>query len=109
MGNVLEDVTDQNYEDAIQAQASVIAYGIASCEPCALYDPILEKAASLFPHVRIGKAKMHVPGRCRGIKKIHNFETYPMTHFFSQGQLLFSKEGKIDEAELAALITQYFS
>lgn len=52
---------------------------------------------------------MHVPGKCRGIKKLHNFETYPTTHFFSNGTLLLTREGKIEPEELVALIAQHFS
>ena len=59
--------------------------------------------------MRFGKAKMHVPGKCRGIKKQHNFETYPTTHFFSNGTLICAKEGKLEFPELAALLAKYFS
>lgn len=107
MSGVVEDISDENYDRFRQAQAAVVAYGIASCEPCAAYDPILEQTASHYTQVRIGKAKMHVPGRCREIKKQHNFETYPTTHLFSNGKLLLSREGKIEAAELAVLIDQY--
>ena len=49
-----------------------------------------------------------IPGRCRAIKKQHQFETYPTTHFFSQGTLVLTKEGKLEAAELAGLIDQHF-
>jgi thiol-disulfide isomerase/thioredoxin len=105
-GNV-EDVSDENYEQFRQAPAAVVAYGIASCEPCNAYDPVLEETAARFSGVKIGKAKMHVPGRCREIKKTHTFETYPTTHLFSKGKLLLTREGLIDKAELAALINDH--
>ncbi len=108
MGGHLEDVSDANYEEFVQASASVVAYGIASCEPCTAYDPILEQTTRRFPEVRIGKAKMHVPGRCREIKKRHQFETYPTTHLFSDGKLLLTREGKVEAEELAALINDHF-
>ncbi len=104
---MVEDVSDSNYEEFRQALAAVVAYGIASCEPCAQYDPVLEKVAAQFKDVRIGKAKMHVPGRCREIKKQQQFETYPTTHLFSQGKLVMSREGKLDVEELAALINDH--
>lgn len=104
---MVEEVSDANYEEFRQAPAAVVAYGIASCEPCNEYDPILEQTASRFPNVRIGKAKMHVPGRCREIKKQHQFETYPTTHFFSKGKLLLTREGKVQPDELAALINDH--
>ena len=107
MAGTVENVTDENYEELKGAQATVVAYGIAACEPCAAYDPILEEVARKLPGVRIGKAKMHVPGRCRAIKKQHQFETYPTTHLYSQGNLLLTREGKVEEVELIALIKQY--
>ncbi|MGH7254787.1 MAG: thioredoxin family protein [Nitrospirales bacterium] len=107
MGAVVQDVSDSNYEEFRQAPAAVVAYGIASCEPCTEYDPILETIAERFPDVRIGKAKMHVPGKCREIKKQHTFDTYPTTHLFSKGTLLLSREGKIEADELAALINDH--
>ena len=107
MAGVVEDVSDENYEGFIQAQAAVIAYGIASCDPCQAYDPILEDIAARYSQIRIGKAKMHVPGRCREIKKHHQFQTYPTTHLFSQGTLILTREGKLETSELADLIDQY--
>lgn len=107
MAETVENVTDENYEELKAAQATVVAYGIAACEPCEAYDPILAAVARKLPTVRIGKAKMHVPGRCRSIKKQHQFETYPTTHFYSRGNLLLTREGKIEEDELIALISQY--
>lgn len=108
MSGKVEDISDENYEEVIHAPAALVAYGIASCEPCAAYDPILESVAAAHPRVRVGKAKMHVPGRCRDIKKRHTFETYPTTHLFSQGKLLHVCEGKIEEADLARLMAQFF-
>ncbi len=108
VSGIVEDVTDQNYAEFVQAPAAVVAYGIAACDPCIAYDPILEATASCYTQVRIGKAKMHVPGRCREIKKQHQFETYPTTHLFAKGQLILSREGKIESDELAALINDHF-
>ena len=107
MGGTVEDVSDENYDAFTQADAAVVAYGIASCEPCTAYDPVLAETAARFPGVRIGKAKMHVPGRCREIKKRHQFETYPTTHLFSKGKLLLTREGKLEPDELAALINDH--
>ena len=106
---MIEEVSDENYEGFTNSSAAVVAYGLATCEPCKAYDPILDEMAEQFPHVRFGKAKMHVPGRCRAIKKLHNFETYPTTHFFSNGDLLLTKEGKLEFSELSAILSQYFS
>jgi len=107
VSGTVEDVSDANYEEFMRAPAAVVAYGIASCEPCKEYDPILEETASRYAEVRVGKAKMHVPGRCRDIKKRHQFETYPTTHLFSRGKLLLSREGKLEADELWALINDH--
>lgn len=107
MAGTVEDVSDENYKDFVGAPAAIVAYGIASCEPCVAYDPVLEETAAKFADVKIGKAKMHVPGRCREIKRTHTFETYPTTHFFSKGKLLLTREGVVEPAELAALINDH--
>ena len=109
MSGIVENVNDENYADFTQAPAAIVVYGIAACEPCKAYDPILEVSAKEHATIRFGKAKMHVPGKCRAIKKQHNFETYPTTHFFSNGNLLETKEGQLESDELAALIVEYFS
>ncbi|HMU55851.1 MAG TPA: thioredoxin family protein [Nitrospira sp.] len=107
MSGTVLDVSDENYKDFVNGTGSVVAYGLATCEPCKTYDPILEEIAARFPTVKVGKAKMHVPGRCREIKRTHVFETYPTTHFFSNGKLLLTREGVIEPAELAALISDH--
>lgn len=107
VAGTVEDVSDANYEEFLNAPAALVAYGIASCEPCAQYDPILEQTAAQFPQIKVGKAKMHVPGRCREIKKRHQFETYPTTHLFSGGRLVMQREGKVEPDELAALINDH--
>lgn len=99
------DVSDENYKEFTDGAGAVVAYGLATCEPCQAYDAILEKTAAKFPTIKVGKAKMHIPGRCRAIKKIHSFETYPTTHFFAHGKLLLTREGIIEPAELDKLIT----
>ncbi|MGE3154946.1 MAG: thioredoxin family protein [Nitrospiraceae bacterium] len=107
MSGTVEDVSDQNYAQFTGAPAALVAYGLATCEPCNQYDPILEEAAAKFPQVKVGKAKMHIPGRCREIKKMHSFETYPTTHFFANGKLLLTREGMVEAAELSALIADH--
>ena len=107
MAGTVLDVSDVNYQEFTQSTGAVIAYGLATCQPCLAYDPILEQAATEFPTIKFGKAKMHVPGRCREIKKAHTFETYPTTNFFAHGKLLLSREGVVEPAELAALISDH--
>ena len=107
MSGIVEDVSDANYKEFTDSPGAVVAYGLATCEPCKAYDPILEATAAKFPEIKVGKAKMHVPGRCREIKKTHAFETYPTTHFFAHGKLLFTREGVVEPSELAALISDH--
>ena len=109
MSGVVENVNDENYEDFTQSPAAIVAYGIAACEPCMAYDPILVTSAQDHANIRFGKAKMHVPGKCRAIKKQHNFETYPTTHFFANGTLVETKEGKLESEELTVLIVRHFT
>ncbi len=107
MAGTVENINDENYEEFTQALAAIVAYGIVPCNGCQAYDPILVETAGKYQNVRIGKAKMHVPGKCRNIKKQHAFKTYPTTHFFSNGTLVLTREGKVEATELAALIDQH--
>ena len=107
MSGIVQDVSDANYKEFTDSSGAVVAYGLATCEPCKAYDPILEETAAKFPTIKVGKPKMHVPGRCREIKKTHTFETYPTTHLFAHGKLLLTREGVVEPAELAALISDY--
>ena len=107
MTGTVQDVRDENYKEFTDSTGAVVAYGLATCEPCKQYDPILEEIAAKFPNIKIGKAKMHVPGRCREIKKAHTFETYPTPHFFAHGKLLLTREGVVEPTELAALINDH--
>lgn len=107
MAHRMESVTDANFEEFVQAPASIVAYGIAPCQPCSEYDPILQETVARYPDLKVGKAKMHVPGQCREIKKRYRFETYPTTHFFSNGNLLLTREGKLESSELDQLIKDY--
>lgn len=107
MAHQIEPVTDANFDEFVQAPASIVAYGIVPCQPCSEYDPILQETVARHPDLKVGKAKMHVPGQCREIKKRFQFETYPTTHFFSKGKLLLAREGKLEPSELDRLIKDY--
>ena len=105
MEDLIGNVNDTTFDDYFNAPASVVVYGIANCEGCAYMDGVLaEVAPELKNTVRFGKAKMHVPGASREIKKRFTFETYPTTHFYSKGRLVESREGTIDPAALRATI-----
>ena len=45
MSTVL-DVSDANYKEFTDSAGAVVAYGLATCEPCKTYDPILEAIAA---------------------------------------------------------------
>ena len=107
MGGTVLDVNDANYKEFTDSTAAIVAYGLATCEPCNQYDPILAETAANYPTIQVGKAHMHVPGRCREIKRAHTFETYPTTHFFAAGKLILTREGVVQPHELAALITDH--
>ena len=100
MEDLIGNVNDATFNEYFNAPASVVVYGIANCEGCAYMDGVLAEVAPELKTVRFGKAKMHVPGASREIKKRFNFETYPTTHFYSKGRLVESREGKIDAAAL---------
>ena len=105
MEDLIGNVNDTTFDEYFNAPASVVVYGIANCEGCAYMDGVLaEVAPELKNTVRFGKAKMHVPGASREIKKRFTFETYPTTHFYSKGRLVESREGTIDPAALRAAI-----
>jgi hypothetical protein len=98
---LIGNVTDATIDDYIGSNAAVVVFGIANCEGCVYMDGVLaELAPRLKDRVRFGKAKMHVPGACREIKKRFTFETYPTTHLYAQGKLVEAREGKIEAADL---------
>ena len=86
-----------------------MTFGIASCQPCNEFDPILKEAAERFRgKVKFGKAKMHVPGACREIKRKFDFETFPTTHFYCRnGELVHTLDVKVGLDELAGLVWKH--
>ena len=108
MDDLIGNVTDATIDDYVGSPAAVVVFGIANCEGCTFMDGVLADLAPRFNgRVRFGKAKMHVPGACREIKRRFTFETYPTTHFFSNGKLLLTREGVVEPDELAALISDH--
>jgi len=94
-------VNDANYPDFMAAESAVITFGMISCVACEAFDPIFRAVAERYQGiVMFGKAKMHVPGACREIKKQFSFETFPTTHFYKKGTLLHTATGRLDEADL---------
>jgi len=98
-------VTDDNYADYLKAPASVVVFSMMPCDNCEAYDPIVRQAAaSLKARVLIGKAKVHVPGATREIKRQYRFDSFPTTHFYKAGKLVHSVDHKLEYDELIAEI-----
>jgi Thioredoxin len=94
-------VNDDNYAEYLKAPASVVVFCMAPCENCEAYDPIVRRAAAaLAPRVLFGKAKVHVPGATRNIKRQYFFESFPTTHFYKAGKLVHSVGHKLEYDEL---------
>jgi len=101
MDDLIGNVTDATIDDYVGSAAAVVVFGIANCEGCTFMDGVLADLAPRFDgRVRFGKAKMHVPGACREIKKRFTFETYPTTHMYSRGSLVDKREGTVEVADL---------
>jgi len=101
MDDLIGTITDATIDHYRNAPASVVVFGIAHCDGCMLMDGVLSDLAPRWhDRVRFGKAKMHVPGACRDIKKRYTFDTYPTTHLYAQGQLIERKEGAVAAADL---------
>jgi Thioredoxin len=101
LDELIGNVTDATIDGYVSSPAAVVVFGIANCDGCVYMDGVLaELAPRLKDRVRFGKAKMHVPGACREIKKRYTFETYPTTHLYAGGKLVEAREGKIEAADL---------
>jgi len=98
-------VNDDNYAEYLAAPLSVVVFCMMPCENCEAYDPIVRRAASsMGDRIRFGKAKVHVPGATRKIKRQYFFESFPTTHFYKAGALVHSVDHKLDYDELTAEI-----
>ena len=98
-------VTDQTYPSFLETPASAVVFGMVPCQQCEEYDPIVKQVAQQYNgSVKFGKAKMHVPGACREIKRKYKFESFPTTHFYRNGKLVNTTEGKLDLETLTETI-----
>jgi len=94
-------VNDANYPDFLAAEAAVVTFGMIACVACEAFDPIFRAVAERYRgRVLFGKAKMHVPGACREIKKQFSFDTFPTTHFYKNGVLVHTATGRLDADDL---------
>ena len=82
-------------------------YKIANCHGCEEYEPVIQATVRAFsPKVKCGRALMHVPG-CREIKKRYEFESYPSTHLYKRGKLVFSASEPLSANALANAIREH--
>jgi len=94
-------VNDANYPDFLAAESAVVTFGMIACVACEAFDPVFRAVAERYQGVVLfGKAKMHVPGACREIKKRFSFDTFPTTHFYKNGTLVHTAIGRLDEDDL---------
>lgn len=106
----LPRVTDENYGQFVNAPGAMILFKIANCHNCEEYEPdVIRAAKEVGEKVMIGKALMHVPGACRNIKRLHTFDSYPTTHFYKSGKLVFEKSEKMPYEELREYLEEHFS
>lgn len=101
----LNRVTDENYEEYLSAPAAVIVFKIANCQKCDEFLPIVTEASQQYDgKIRFGVAFLHVPGVCREIKRKYRFESFPTTHFYKGGDLVYQAEEKLTPDALRATI-----
>ena len=101
----LNRVTDENYEEYLSAPAAVIVFKIANCQKCDEFLPIVAEASQQYDgKIRFGVAFLHVPGACREIKRKYRFESFPTTHFYKGGDLVYQAEEKLTPDALRATI-----
>ena len=101
-------VSDENYNEYMAAPAAVVLFKIANCRKCDEFEPIVKEVSTEYNgRIRFGKALLHVPGACREIKRKYRFESFPTTHFYKQGQLVYEAVEKLSKDDLNRAIVQY--
>ena len=83
MSGIVEDVSDANYKEFTESSGAIVAYGLATCEPCKTYDPILVDTAARFPGVVYSPGDVQLRRRPRHHKP---FATGPETRPGAVGQ-----------------------
>lgn len=103
----LPRVNDDNFDEFHNARAAVVFYKIANCHGCEAYEPAIQRTVRAFsPKVKFGRGFMHIPGS-RTIKKRFEFESFPTTHFYSRGKLVFSAAEPLEADALAHAIREH--
>lgn len=103
----LPRVNDENFDEYHGASAAGVFFKIANCHNCDEYEPAIQQIVRTFsPKVKFGRALMHVPG-CREIKKRYEFESYPTTHLYKRGKLVFSASERLQADALANAIREH--
>ena len=107
MSGTVLDVSDTNYKEFTDSAGAVVAYGLATCEPCKTYDPILEDIAAKFPEIKVGKAKMHVPWPLPRNQEVPRLRDLSHHAFLRKRQTPSDPRRRREPAELAALISDH--
>jgi len=103
----LPRVNDDNFEEFHNAPAAAVFYKIANCHGCETYEPAIQQTVRAFsPKVKFGRGLMHIPGS-REIKKRFEFESFPTTHLYKRGKLVFSASEPLDADALAHAIREH--
>jgi len=103
----LPRVNDENFDEYHNAPAAVVFFKIANCHNCDDYEPAIQQIVKTFsPKVKFGRGLMHIPG-CREIKKRYEFESFPTTHLYKRGKLVFSASERLEADALANAIREH--
>jgi thiol-disulfide isomerase/thioredoxin len=103
----LPRVNDENFEEYHTASAAAVFYKIANCHNCDEYEPVIQAAVRQFsPKVKFGRGLMHIPGS-REIKKRYEFESFPTTHLYKRGKLVFSASEQLEAEALVNAIREH--
>ena len=106
--DLLLRVSDENYKAFIKTPAALILFKISSCQQCEAFEPIVESLAHVYREkIQFGKGLLHIPGLCREIKREHRFDSFPTTHFYKEGNLVHTLEGKVSQGELDGYLKQH--
>ena len=104
----LPRVSDENYGEYLSEPAAVVLFKIANCRKCDEFEPVVTEVSRRYNgKVRFGKALLHVPGACREIKRKYRFDSFPTTHYYKGGQLVFQDDEKLTREVFEQRIKDY--
>ena len=100
----LENLTAQNFDDAIKSNEIVVLdFWAPWCGPCKMFGPIFEKVAEDYPDILFGKINTDEEQELAGEFSISSI---PTVGIMREGILLFLQPGMLDENGLRDLIAQ---